>query len=195
MRARMPLNFHPKLDKIVELLLHLAHVRPNADKYQAVKFFYLADREHLALHGRPITNEDYFALPYGPVASKAMDLLEGDRRTLREAGIDSLPFETEVVRVRGKDIVYLRKPHREVDRNLFSKSDIRVFDDVIEKYGDHTFEQLFEITHDHAAYKKAWTSRKYGSKRAPMHYEDMVESSEKREALLEDIAPIAAHME
>ena len=39
----MPLKFHPKFDKIVELLLYLAHKRPDADKYQAVKFFYLAD--------------------------------------------------------------------------------------------------------------------------------------------------------
>ena len=49
----MPLEFKPKLDKIVELLLYLAYVRPGADKYQVVKLFYLADREHLIRFGRP----------------------------------------------------------------------------------------------------------------------------------------------
>src|ERR1700688_4962714 len=45
--ATMPLEYRPKIEKIVELLLYLAHKRPGADKYQAVKFFCLADREHL----------------------------------------------------------------------------------------------------------------------------------------------------
>jgi uncharacterized phage-associated protein len=191
----MPLEFRPKLDKIVELLLYLAHVRPNADKYQAVKFLYLADKEHLIRHGRPITGETYFALPYGPVASKAMDLLEGDYRTLRDTGIETLPFSTEAIMVGKKAITYIREPLREVDFSLFSKSDIRVFDEIIKEYGHRTFEQLFELTHDHFAYKRAWNSRKHGSKRSPMRYEDMIEPETRRAEIIEDIAPIAMHME
>jgi hypothetical protein len=63
----MALKFRPKTEKIVELMLYLAHKRPDADKYQAVKFFYLADREHLIRYGRPITFENYYAMEYGPV--------------------------------------------------------------------------------------------------------------------------------
>src|SRR5271169_2700439 len=133
---QMPLDFRPKLDKIVELLLYLAHVRPDADKYQAVKFFYLADREHLNRHGRPITHEAYFALPYGPVASKAMDLLEEDHWTMTEAGIETLPFETERTMRDDRPITYIRAPKREVNRALFSKSDLKVFDEIIMKYGE-----------------------------------------------------------
>ena len=66
LEATMPLIFKPKLDKVIELLLYLAHKRPGADKYQASKFFYFADREHLARFGRPISYEPYFALWYGP---------------------------------------------------------------------------------------------------------------------------------
>ena len=91
----MPLQFKPRLEKIVELLLYLAHSRPNADKYQAVKFFYLADREHLIRYGRPVTYEQYFALSYGPVASTALDILNGKTWPLEALGLDSLPFETE----------------------------------------------------------------------------------------------------
>ena len=94
MKATMPLKFHPKLPKIVELLLYLAHNRPGADKYQAVKFFYLADRLHLQKYGRPITNEDYFAFWYGPVASNALNLIQGDKWVMRSADLKKLPFET-----------------------------------------------------------------------------------------------------
>jgi uncharacterized phage-associated protein len=191
----MTLDFRPKIDKIVELLLYLAHVRPNADKYQAVKFFYLADREHLNRYGRPITHEAYFALPYGPVASKAMDLLEEDHWTMTEAGIETLPFEIERTKQDDKPITYIRAPKREVNRALFSKSDLKVFDDIIEKYGKSSFEELFEITHDHYAYKKAWKNRRPGSKRSQMFYEDMIEDRSLRESVIENIGPFAANME
>ena len=191
----MPLDFQPKIDKIVELLLYLAHKRPNADKYQAVKFFYLADREHLNRYGRPITHEQYFALPYGPVASKAMDLLEKDKWVMREARIDALPFETEIAEVNGRLITYIREPLRGINFDLFSKSDIGVFDEIIAQYGDKTFDELFKITHKDPAYTRAWKGREPGSQRSPMDYVDMIESDEKKASIMEDIGPIAAHLE
>lgn len=190
----MPLEFRPKIDKIVELLLYLAKTRPGSDKYQAVKFLYLADRAHLNKYGRPITHEVYFALPYGPVASKAMDLLNGDKWVMKEAGIDSLPFDLVKVTRGGKETVALCDPSRDVDFDLFSKSDIRIFDEVLSEYGDKDFDELFELTHGHYAYKKAWRGRAAGSKRALMSYEDMIEADDKRIDILRDIGPVSANM-
>ncbi|WP_305569651.1 Panacea domain-containing protein [Tabrizicola sp.] len=179
----------------MELLLYLAHKRPGADKYQAVKFFYLADRAHLNRHGRPITQESYFALPYGPVASKAMDLLEQDRWTMNEAGIEALPFAVSDESRKGKPVTVIGKPLREVNFELFSKSDLKVFDEVIAEFGKCTFEQLFEVTHDHNAYKKAWARRRPNSKRAEMYYDEMVESDELRQSLVEDFGGISQFLE
>ena len=191
----MRLKYKPKIDKIIELLLYLAHTRPGADKYQVVKFFYLADREHLNRYGRPITQEEYFALPYGPVASKAMDLVEGDRWTMREAGVDSLPFEVGCERRKGKDVTVLGAPLRDVNTDLFSKSDFKVFDEIIAKYGQCDFEELFKVTHDHAAYKNAWGRKKPNSKRAEMYYDEMIESDEMRAAIVEDFGGLAQFIE
>lgn len=192
----MALQFRPNLEKIVELLLYLAHRKPGADKYQAVKFFYLADREHINRYGRPITSEVYFALPYGPVASKAKDLLEHDKWTMRAAGLKELPFEVEKVARPGPDktdLVIIGKPKREVDYDLFSRSDLRVFDEILKDYGDLDFDALYKLTHDHAAYKKAWANRGH-SKRGQMAYDDMIESAEKRASVVSDIGPVAAHL-
>jgi uncharacterized phage-associated protein len=190
----MPLEFRPKLDKIIETLLYLATVRPDADKYQAVKFLYLADREHLLRYGRPITYEVYYALPFGPVASTAMDLLNGSEMTMKRAGIESLPFNVENVQRPGRaPLLYLREPLRDVDFDLFSKSDIRVFDEVLQKYGSMTFDELYQLTHDHYAYKKAWKNRG-GANASPMSYEDMIESSDLRKQIVEDIGPVSARM-
>jgi uncharacterized phage-associated protein len=192
----MALEFRPNLAKIVELLLYLAHKKPGADKYQAVKFFYLADREHINRYGRPITSEVYFALPYGPVASKAKELLENDKWTMKRAGLKELPFETEKVSRPGPDkgdLVIIGKPKREVDIELFSRSDLRVFDEVLKEYGDLDFDALYKLTHDHVAYKKAWANRGH-SKRGQMTYDDMIESADKRASVVSDIGPVAAHL-
>jgi uncharacterized phage-associated protein len=194
----MPLNFRPKIEKIVELLLYLAHKRPNADKYQAVKFFYLADREHLRRYGRPITFDNYYALWFGPVASNALDILNEQRDALESVGISKLPFEMEIGTVKtksGKDAqtTFIRKPLREVNLDMFSESDVEVFDEVLAKYGDASFDDLFRLTHNHFAYDHAWRTRRHGD-HAEMLYEEMIDDEKLRETMVEDLGPIAAHM-
>lgn len=191
----MPLKFRPKLDKIVELLLYLAHRQPGADKYQAVKFFYLADREHLTRYGRPITFDNYYALWYGPVASKALDLLEGDKWVLKAAKIEALPFKTEAGKAKnGSDTIFISEPSRNVNFDLFSKSDIRVFDEVLVKYGNASFKELMDMTHEHEAYKTAWKTRRGSADRAEMYYEEMIDDEKRRADLIEDLGPVSANM-
>lgn len=191
----MPLDFRPKYEKIVELLLYLAHKKPGVDKYQVVKLFYLADKEHLNRHGRPITQEKYFALPYGPVASTAKELMERNFYTLKRANLESLPFEVEVRKRPGKEpLLVIGPPKREVDYDLFSKSDLRVIDEVIEKYGEFDFDALYQLTHRHEAYRRAWDNRPRDAKAAPMLYEEMIDSRGRRDEILEDIGPISSRM-
>lgn len=199
LEAAMTLKFRPKLDKIVELLLYLAHKRPGADKYQAVKFFYLADREHFRRYGRPITFEDYYAMWYGPVASNALDFIHQNKKLMERAGLESLPFELEAGTVKMKsgkttDTIFIRKPLREVNRDLFSKSDLQVFDEIIDRYKNASFDDLYNETHGHYAYKHAWENKSHGAERAEMYYDEMVEDKARRAELVEDISPIAAHL-
>lgn len=182
------LKYKPKFGKIVELLLYLAHKRPNADHYQAVKFLYLADREHLNKYARPITFEKYCALPFGPVASNALDLLKGHAGALKKFGIAELPFETEQL----DKIVYIRSPKRAVDYDVFSKSDIEVFDLILERYGHLSFGDLYNLTHAHFAYTKARSNK---SDNAPlMSYEDMLDESPKKSSFLEDFSSVSCYM-
>jgi uncharacterized phage-associated protein len=196
--ASVPLKFRPKLDKILELLVYLAHARPGADKYQAVKFLYFADREHFARYGRPITFENYYALWYGPVASNALDLLNQNPGVMKRFGIKSLPFEIEKGTVKTKagketETVFIRKPLREVNKELFSKSDFEVFDEVLAKYGNADFDALYNETHKHFAYENAWNTRRHGD-HAQMFYDEMIDDLERRKALVEDLSPVAAKM-
>jgi hypothetical protein len=197
--ATMPLTFRPKIDKIVEALLYLAHKRPGADKYQAVKLFYLADREHIRRYGRPITFDNYFALWYGPVGTTTLDLLNGASPSLFGGKETVLPFKTEKGSVKTKsgketETTFISVPSRPVNFDLFSKSDLQVLDEVISKYKNASFDDLFGETHKHFAYQNAWENRRFGGDRAEMFYDEMIDDKTRRAELVEDLSPIAAHM-
>ncbi|MCP1199269.1 Panacea domain-containing protein [Notoacmeibacter sp. MSK16QG-6] len=190
------IEFQPKIQKIIELLVYLAERRPGCDIYQVVKLFYLADRRHFERFGRPISFDRYFALPYGPVASIAMDLVNGNAYALREAGIKRLPIDiTFEHRGNQYEAPVLGMPHREFDRTLFSKSDLSIFDEIIEEYGDKDFDELYNLTHSHLAYKEAWENRREpGTKRAEMFYEEMIEDDARRTQISSDINQVAQRM-
>jgi hypothetical protein len=183
------LNFKPQYEKILELLVYLSHKRPGADQYQAVKLFYLADREHFNRYGRPITFEMYYALDYGPVASTALDLIKGHAGTMRKVGLKSLPIRTE----KRDKIIVLAEPLRAVDYDVFSKSDLQVFDETVAEFGSKSFDDLYKLTHSHFAYDVAWKNRG-DARHAPMFYEDMLEEGPRKAAILEALEPIAEHV-
>jgi hypothetical protein len=73
----------------------------------------------------------------------------------------------------------------------FSKSDIRVFDEVLTRYRDASFNDLTKLTHKNVAYENAWWSRRKGE-RAEMYYEEIIGDEKKRAALIEDLDPVSA---
>tara|TARA_R110002095_G_scaffold197705_2_gene176998 strand:- start:255 stop:821 length:567 start_codon:yes stop_codon:yes gene_type:complete len=183
------LKFKPKYEKILELLLYLSHKKPNADHYQAVKLLYLADAEHFSRYGRPITFEKYCALKFGPVASNALDVLKQNRAAMKKFGIEELPFETEQL----DKVIYIRSPKRAVDHDIFSVSDLRVFDEILAQYGNCTFGELYNITHAHFAYINAWDNRG-DTNSADIAYEDMMEENSTKAAYLEELESVSDHM-
>lgn len=178
MNARV--KFTPKPEKIVDSILYLALKDLQLDQYKTVKLLYLADREHLRRFGRPITFDKYVAMPFGPVASAAFDLLKGNK----VLGIDpsDLPFEMR----KHDKIVIIDHPKREIDRSIFSKSDLMVLDQTAETYGGMSFDQLYKLTHEHFAYDRAWSSRK--TKADEMRFEDFLAEDASKEGRVSDLS-------
>ena len=44
--------------------------------WKALKLVFFADRYHLRQYGRPVTNDEYMAMEFGPVPSGCKDLAE-----------------------------------------------------------------------------------------------------------------------
>lgn len=178
MNARV--RFTPKPEKIVDSILYLALKDMEVDQYKAVKLLYLADREHLRRFGRPITFDKYVAMEFGPVASCAFDILKGKERM----GVNpsNLPFELRTL----DKITLVQNPKRDIDRSIFSRSDLMVLDQIAEEYGNKSFGELYELTHSHFAYARAWKHRK--SKADEMRFEDFLAEDASKEDRISDLA-------
>ena len=110
-------------------------------KLKAVKLIWLADRYHLRKYGRPITNDEYFAMQYGPVGSSVKDLAECSSflSTVESKYLNKfLTCDKEAKLITSQ---------REVDEDVFSDSDLEALQSVYEKFGKLKPSQLVNYSH------------------------------------------------
>lgn len=178
MSARV--KFKPKPDKLVDSMLYLTLKGIKLDQYKMVKLLYLADRNHFRKYGRPITFDRYVAMPFGPVASAAYDLVRG--KSALGVNASDLPFQ---MRRHGK-MFLIDGPTRDIDKSIFSKSDLLVLDETVEEYGAMDFDQLYNLTHKHFAYDRAWKNRTTNAD--DIRFEDHLEEGASKEGRVLDLS-------
>jgi len=136
------IRFQFDADKAIEVILYIAGKCP--DMYKSLKVLYLADKKHLEEYGRFICGDSYYKMDWGPVPSGAYDIVK-DVQGTRKSSI------TEKARLafvmKSNQYQLLREP----DVQKLSESDRECLDYTIEKYGNLTFNELKDISHD-AAY-------------------------------------------
>ncbi|NQU77379.1 SocA family protein [Candidatus Falkowbacteria bacterium] len=119
------------------------------DKLKVIKLIWLADRYHLRKYGRPIVNDIYFAMPYGPVASSVKDLTSFN--FLGDDGDGEEKYLSEYLKQEpGHKISSIK----ESDTDVFSETDIETLDKIYEKYGSYKASQLVKISHEFPEWKK-----------------------------------------
>jgi uncharacterized phage-associated protein len=170
----MPVEFQFDFPKVKAALLFMDFRGvPALDKYKICKLFFLADKYHLVKYGRTITGDKYCALPYGPIPSTILDMLDGlisgnlYNENVGELAA-SVALDRQYVNPRFKAITAY-------DANELSKSDFAALDHVISDFGRMGFAELRAITHEMAAYKKAWHRRPEGYYANDMKFEEFFE--------------------
>ncbi len=114
---------------------------------KAIKLTFLADRYHLRKYGRLITNDNYFAMQYGPVPSGTKDICD----------LTDFLSQTEkeyASQFISKKNQYTLVSNHSVDLNVLSKSDIEALTFSWEKFGDMNEFSLSKITHEYPEWKK-----------------------------------------
>lgn len=143
----MPTKPHRPFDreKAIEVLKFIATHAPKPDLYWVLKILYQADKLHLQKYGRFICGDDYVAMKHGPVPSCTYDLLKEVRMYNSMPELHPAPEDIEI-----QDGGYRVVPLRDPDMDLFSESDIECLIESIQIYGNMTFTELKEASHDHA---------------------------------------------
>ena len=110
------------------------------DKLRVLKLIYFADRYHLRKYDRFITNDIYFAMELGPVASSTKDIAEGSE-FLDET---ESRYANKYLLIGTQHELTSNKP---VDTDVFSESDLEALDFVWDKFGHLSSSDLVELTH------------------------------------------------
>ena len=146
-------------------------------KLCALKLIYFADRYHLRKYGRPITNDQYWAMQFGPVASSVkeiseLDSLSGTERHYAEHFIGKgQPEEGEQY--------YDIKSINPVDNTVFSESDLEALAFVWNEFG-RNLPHLVDITHQYPEWKRHAAALDGGQSRMQMDYMDFFDDPDSK---------------
>jgi len=116
------------------------------NKLKALKLVYFADRYHLRQYGRPISNDRYLAMNFGPVASSCKDLAEMSDFL----GTEEKKYAEQFLQPDGHD--YCSKSG--LDRSEFSETDLEALEFVWREYGARGEFDLAELTHAFPEWKQ-----------------------------------------
>jgi uncharacterized phage-associated protein len=131
----MSFRFDPV--KTVQAAAYLLDREPKqtTEYLRLLKLLYIADRESLKETHRPITGDDVWALKLGPVLDRTYNLLKPSATDRRwKDYISTSGYFVQLIADPGKGqlAAYERKK----------------LADVSERYREHTWQQMSEVTHD-----------------------------------------------
>jgi len=118
------------------------------DKLKLIKLVYFADRFHLRRYGRPITNDEYIAMPLGPVGSSVKDVAEFS---------NFLPDDERkyaTIYLKNNGVANAITSVADVDVDVFSRSEKAALDFVYSEFGDKQASTLVNIAHRYPEWGK-----------------------------------------
>lgn len=139
------------------------------NKMKALKLLYFADRYHLRRYGRTLSNDEYFAMSYGPVPSGAKDLAEGSE------------FRSDAEKEYALQYIDPLDKHTfssaaESDKDVFSDSEKEALNFAWRAFGKYDEFELADLTHQYPEWKKHEAALKNKSNsRVKMSFNDFLE--------------------
>lgn len=138
-------------------------------KLKLIKLAYLADRFHIRRYGRPIFNDSYLAMQYGPVGSSVKDIAElssflgPEERRYAARFLEKGKAENTV------------RTHGPADMDVFSDSEVEALQFAYDEFGRLPARTLVDLAHRYPEWKKHEDALGRGTSRLPMSYADFFE--------------------
>lgn len=143
-----PNNMHNfKVDKGTQSLNYFAVKEGGKiNKMKAIKLLWAADRYHIRKYGRSVTDDNYLAMPYGPVGSVAKDIAQNSDFCTDEVK----KYAQKYIERTGK---YEYKSSSKVDFDALSESDLEALKFAYDIFGKFDQFQLAKISHAYPEWK------------------------------------------
>lgn len=140
----------------------------NIEKLKLAKMLYLSEREHLSRYDRPMTMDELYSLPHGPVCTSSLNGIDGK--------FDGK--EWDIIKAHGRDQVHGRKVNRD-DLDEVTNAEYAVLESIWDDFGHMTAGQVRAWTHvpeNCPEYVETTKSR------LPISYEDVLRALGKENA-------------
>ena len=145
-------------EKTVAMIYRILGVLGKTSKRKLMKLLYLVDKEHLNEYGRLVSEDRYFAAPYGPVPSLTLGVFEKKEKYVKQAlkigtlcDMDSLKIFDTYFDV--KENMVSNKSVSPKDTRL-SSSDKKIIDKVIKDFGSMEEQEIIDYTHELNEFKE-----------------------------------------
>lgn len=137
---------HFDRDKALEAILFIAKSLNTPTFHCISNMFYLSDKLHLQEYGRMICGDRYIAMENGPVPSAIYDMMKVAAKR-RSIDVDWDEIIQDALDVRhGRELI----AKRDCDLDMLAESEVECIQKTIAEYGNKSFGQLTDITHDSA---------------------------------------------
>lgn len=131
-------------EKALNSVLYVTTKLNRRDFHKIFKILYFADRHHIAEWGTPITGDTYIAMDAGPVPSRIYDMFKIVRG---DSYIQDTENLSRYFSVEGWMYVV---PKQMSDLKKLSSSDLESLDWALDIYGNMTYDEIKEKSHDTA---------------------------------------------
>ena len=123
--------------KLTEIVLYILNKTKGLDYYHVFKIIYFANISHLVKYGFPMVEDEFCALPDGPVPSRLYSCIKSDTYCDKELST----MLNESISKGRDDAYYMMEAKRPSDMDYLSKADIEALDASISAnaslpYGD-----------------------------------------------------------
>jgi len=164
----LAIDFNTNSEKMLNALLYILRKKPGIELYNIMKVIFSAEKYHLNIYARPVYGDRYEAWEYGPVPVFLRQLLKVE---------SNMPFYKSSTH----GFVATAAPNMD----MFSQTDIEALDHGIAEYAELSFQEVCDKSHAITAWKKYEKRVKAGIQHVAIDYDDLIESEQIREYLLD----------
>jgi len=158
-------------ESAVQAIYHITTKKPKSlDRWTVLKLVFFADRYHLRKYGRTITDDNYYAMENGPVATTVYDIIKG-------------VIEKNEKKYVEKYLKYLNNyqnitnTKQGLETDHLSETDKEALDFAVATFGHYKPKTLVAIAHNYPEWKKFEDIFKYNPRaRINMDIQDFFEN-------------------